>query len=313
VAQHAHHHIEAFIEMLAAERGAAAATLEAYGRDLNDLADYLAARGVAVEGADAKCLRGYLARLSGRGFTGSTLARRRSALRQFYRFLHAEDVRADDPTVDLVAPRRTRALPRILGEADVEALLDAARDRPGAEGVRLRAIVEVLYATGLRVSELVGLSRTAIDPTAAFLAVTGKGGRERIVPMGEFARQALGDYLEVRAEFLAGGLESKWLFPGARVGGHLTRQRLGQLLKVLAGAAGLDAARVSPHILRHAFATHLLAHGADLRAVQAMLGHADISTTQIYTHVLDERLKRLVHDHHPLATRPAPGAAPTER
>ena len=292
--------------MLAAERGAAAATLAAYGRDLNDLAGYLAARGLGVEAAETKHLRGYLARLGGRGFTGSTLARRRSTLRQFYRFLQAEGVRADDPTVDLVAPRRARALPRVLGESDIEALLAAARDRPGAAGARLRAIIETLYATGLRVSELVGLPRTAIDTGSAFLTVTGKGGRERMVPMGEFARHALGDYLEVRAAFLAGGRESKWLFPGARAGGHLTRQRLGQLLKALAVAADLDPARVSPHVLRHAFATHLLAHGADLRAVQAMLGHADISTTQIYTHVLDERLKRLVQDHHPLATPPAP-------
>ena len=304
------HHIEAFLELMAAERGAAAATLDAYARDLRDLADYLTARRIGADQATHRHLRDYLARLGARGLARSTTARRRSTLRQFYGFLQAEDVRSDDPTADLSAVRRERSLPKILSEDDVNTLIDAARSAPGPHGVRLRAIVEILYATGLRVSELVALPLTAIGPKAPFLTVVGKGGRERIVPLGEYAHRALREYLDVRAQFVADGRDSKWLFSSRAAGGHLTRQRLAQLLKTLARDADIDPRRLSPHVLRHAFATHLLAHGADLRAVQQMLGHADISTTQIYTHVLDERLKRLVHEHHPLAD---PSAAARDR
>lgn len=294
--------------MMIAERGASANTVEAYRRDLADFAGFLARRGRALEAADAVALRAYFASLARAGMAPRTAARRLSALRQFHRFLYGEAVRPDDPTAALDGPRQGRPLPKCLSEAEVEALLAAAHARPGAEGVRLLALLELLYATGLRVSELVGLPLAAITRDRRLLSVRGKGGKERLVPLSGPARAALEAYLPARAAALARGQrrgkgDARWLFPSHGRQRHLTRHRFGQLLKELAIAAGLGPAKVSPHVLRHAFATHLLAHGADLRSLQRLLGHADISTTQIYTHVLEDRLRALVHERHPLAKR----------
>ncbi len=317
------HHVESFLEMLVAERGAAANTREAYGRDLTDFAGFLARRGRAVHQAGAADLRAYLGQLNDAGMAPRTAARRLSTLRQFHRFLFGEGLRADDPTAGLDSPRQGRTLPKVLSEAEVEGLLEAARARPGAAGTRLVALLELLYATGLRVSELVELPAAAAARDPRVLIVKGKGGKERMVPLSDPARDALKAHRTAATEKAKRDVDSetqaaaraiqasrarKWLFPSRGAAGHLTRQRVAQLLKELAVAAGIDPAKVSPHVLRHAFASHLLDHGADLRAVQKMLGHADISTTQIYTHVLDARLKALVRDHHPLSD-----AAPRRR
>jgi integrase/recombinase XerD len=296
-------HLEAFLEMLAAERGAARLTIAAYRGDLRDLTRFLATRGEALESADEPALHAYLAAPITAELAPRSLARRISAIRQFYRFLIVDGVRLDDPTVGLDTPRLGRPLPKLLSESEIEALLAAARDWAGDEGVRVRCLVELLYATGLRVSELVTLPHAAARRDPRFLMVRGKGGRERIVPLGDPARQALAAYLDCREHFLGDERPARWLFPSRGDAGHLTRQRCGQLLKELALKAGLDPARLSPHVLRHAFASHLLDHGADLRSVQQMLGHADIATTQIYTHVLSGRLRRLVQTGHPLARR----------
>jgi len=302
---------EAFLEMMAAERGAAGNTLEAYRRDLADAASFLKRRRRALPEASTDDLRAFLKALSGQGMTARTSARRLSALRQFFRFLLAEQRRLDDPTAALDSPRLGRKLPRPLGEKQVTALIDAAHRRGGPEGARLACLLELLYATGMRVSELVALPLAAAARLLPALLVRGKGGKERLVPLGEPARQALRAYAAQRDSFLAKPVKgrapkpSPYLFPSRGAAGHLTRHRLGQLLKELALEAGLDPDAVSPHVLRHAFATHLLDHGADLRSVQKMLGHADIATTQIYTHVVTERLVRTVADHHPLAKRSA--------
>ena len=288
--------------MLVAERGAARLTIDAYRRDLDDYEDFLLRRGATPLGADADAVRAYLGHLTGR-FAASTCARRLSCLRQFHKFLFADEVRGDDPTATIDSPRRQAPLPKVLSEAEVDQLLGAARLRDGAGGSRCLALVELLYATGLRVSELVGLPLATVGGDPRFLMVRGKGDKERLVPMGEAAKHAVEAYLAVRGEFLGEGEVSPWLFPSRGAEGHLTRRRFGQMLKDLAIEAGIEPRRVSPHVLRHAFASHLLAHGADLRAVQQMLGHADIATTQIYTHVLEERLKALVRDHHPLGRR----------
>jgi integrase/recombinase XerD len=293
--------LEAFLEMLAAERGAAPPTLAAYRSDLGDLAAFLAGRGGALEDADAPALHAYLAALTTRRLAPPTVARRLSAMRQFFRFLMTDGTRVDDPSAGLEAPRRGRPLPKILGEAEVARLIAAAAAWPGAEGMRLRCLVEVLYASGLRVSELVGLPLAAAQRDPRFLLVRGKGGKERVVPLSAPARHALAVWLDCRV--LPQTKPSRWLFPSRGAAGHLTRQRCGQLLKELALAAGLDPALLSPHVLRHAFASHLLDHGADLRSVQQLLGHANIATTEIYTHVQSERLRRLVESAHPLARR----------
>ena len=292
--------VDLFEEMLRAERGAADNTVAAYRRDLAHLAAFLVKRGAVLDSAGAADLHGYLAALDRAGMAPRTAARRLSAMRQFYRFLHAEGRRNDDPTATLDSPKRGRPLPKLLSEAQVDDLLKAAGARPGADGVRLAALMQLLYATGMRVSELVGLPLAAAVRDPRLILVRGKGGKERLVPLNEAAREAVQAWVEVRAgnPRLAA---SPFLFPSRSGAGHLTRHRFGQLLKELAAAAGIDPARVSPHVLRHAFATHLLNRGADLRSVQQMLGHADISTTQIYTHVLDERLRQLVESHHPLA------------
>ena len=296
-------HLEAFLEMLAAERGAAALTLAAYHNDLSDLAGFLATRGVALEAADSAGLHSYVAGPTTARLAPRTLARRISAMRQFYKFLLIEGLRQDDPTAELDTPRLGRPLPKVLSETEVKALIDAAGIWSGDEGIRLRCIFELLYATGLRISELVTLPLAAARRDPRFLLVSGKGGKERIVPLSEPGRLALRAYLECRDGFLPDSRPSRWLFPSRGRAGHLTRQRCGQLLKELAIAAGLNPVRLSPHVLRHAFASHLLDHGADLRTVQQMLGHADIVTTEIYTHVLTDRLRTLVETAHPLARR----------
>jgi integrase/recombinase XerD len=300
-------HLENFLDMMAAERGAAANTLESYRRDLEDFSDFLTGRRRAVEDAGPEQVRAYLKSMSDLGLAPSTSARRLTTLRQFYRFLYEERVRGDDPTATIDSPRQRRALPKYLSEDEVERLLDTAQAMTGAQGRRMQALMEILYATGLRVSELVSLPRTAISPDGDVIIVRGKGGKERMVPMGEPAARAVSEYLEMRGAFLGrkgkkGDVaDSPYLFPSRGKEGYLTRVRFSQMLKELAIAAGLEPKRVSPHVLRHSFASHLLAHGADLRVLQQLLGHADISTTQIYTHVLEERLRQLVENAHPLA------------
>ncbi len=293
--------LDAFLDMLTAERGAARNTIDAYRRDLEHLSAFLAGRGQELATATQEDLKAYLASLTQQGFTPRTAARRLSCLRQFYRHLFAEGRRADDPTSRLTSPRQGRPLPKVLSEDEVKALIAAAGRARGPKGLRLQALIELLYATGLRVSELVALPEAAVARDPAVLVVQGKGDKERLVPLSEPARRAIAAYREARPTFLPRGRESRWLFPSRGAAGHLTRQQVGLLLKELALAAGLDPKRLSPHVLRHAFASHLLEGGADLRVVQTMLGHADISTTQIYTHVAKQRLKTLVQTHHPLA------------
>jgi integrase/recombinase XerD len=306
--------IELFLDMLAAERGAGANTLGAYRRDLEDLSAHLAASGGTLAAADTDALRGYLVDLAARGLKPASVARRLSATRQLYRFLYAEGHRRDDPAAVLEGPKRGRALPKILTIADVDRLLACARaplsdtERTPLErlrAARLWCLLEVLYATGLRVSELVGLPASAARRDARVLMVRGKGDKERMVPLNAAAKDATAEYLALRAaterDTATSTTNTKWLFPSFGESGHLTRQHFARELKALATAAGLRAEQVSPHVLRHAFASHLLHNGADLRIVQTLLGHADISTTQIYTHVLEERLKSLVRDLHPLA------------
>ena len=285
---------------MAAERGAARLTLAAYRHDLSDAAAFL---GSAVEAANTEDLRRYLTKIARAGLAPRSAARRLSALRQFYRFLVVDGRRSDDPSAALDSPRLGRPLPKLLSEAEADGLLAAARVRGGIEGARLTCLLELLYGAGLRVSELVSLPLAAVRGERRFLVLRGKGDKERLVPLGEPARAALADYLAVRGAFESGGRSARFLFPSRSGAGHLTRRRCAQLLKELALEAGLDPARLSPHVLRHAFATHLLERGADLRSVQEMLGHADIATTQIYTHVAGERLQRLVNEHHPLARR----------
>ena len=288
-------HIEAFLEMLAAERGAARNTLLAYQADLDDFAAFAAARGQPPAACDAALLQAYMAGLARVGLAARTAARRLSALRQFHRFLLREGVRADDPTSLLDAPKLPRVLPKYLSEQEVDALLAAAGRMSGRRGAVACAALEILYATGLRVSELLALPRNALAGDASVLLIRGKGGKERVVPLSDAAKAA--------AAVLVATLDksNRFLFPGRDPRRTLTRQAFFLLLKQVALEAGLDPARISPHVLRHSFASHLLAHGADLRSLQLLLGHADIATTQIYTHVLAERLQRLVEAHHPLA------------
>ncbi|OIQ97165.1 tyrosine recombinase XerD [mine drainage metagenome] len=284
--------------MMAAERAAAINTLEAYRRDLEDFADFLASQGLELHEADSQALRDYLTDLKDRGMAARTAARHLSTLRQFHKFLFLEGVRPDDPSAVLDSPRLGAPLPKYLSEDEVERLLAAAHARPGAEGLRDAALLELLYASGLRVSELVGLPLAAAGRDSPSLMVRGKGSKERLVPLGQPARDALAAWRAVRRP-----KSSPYLFPGRGGSGHFTRSGFFRLLTELALAAGIDRRRVSPHVLRHSFASHMLAHGADLRSLQQMLGHADIATTQIYTHVLDDRLKGLVNSHHPLALK----------
>jgi integrase/recombinase XerD len=304
-----------FLDMLAAERGAGKNTLDAYRRDLADLGAHLKARGRDLMNATTDDLRGYLSSLADSGFKPASVARRLSATRQLFRFLYAEGKRSDDPAAVLEGPKRGRSLPKVLSIADVDRLLETARvqmndenasDAQRLRGARMLCLLETAYATGLRVSELVSLPASAARKQQAMLVIKGKGGKERLVPLNGAARTAMAGYLK-RAGKETGKeskkTESKWLFPSFGTQGHLTRQHFARELKTLAAGCGIDADAVSPHVLRHAFASHLLHNGADLRVVQTLLGHADISTTQIYTHVLEDRLKSLVRDLHPLADR----------
>ena len=303
-----------FLDMLAAEQGAGANTLDAYRRDLTDFSDYLARSGASFTGADTEALRGYLADLDTRGFKSTTVARRLSAMRHLYRFLLNERIRSDDPAAILSGPKRGRGLPKVLSIADVDRMLTRAKELTQIDAspaqrlraLRLYCLLEVLYATGLRVSELVSLPLSASRRDARMIVVRGKGDKERLVPLNDASRQAMADYLaamEVMQPDKKKAAPSKWLFPSFGESGHLTRQHFARDLKELASASGLAPRLVSPHVLRHAFASHLLHNGADLRIVQTLLGHTDISTTQIYTHVVEERLKSLVRDLHPLAEK----------
>jgi integrase/recombinase XerD len=297
-----------FLDMMAAERGAARNTLAAYARDLADYAAFLARSGRGLKSAGPDDIRAYLAVLEIHGMARSTAARKLSAIRQFHRFLLGDGLASDNPSTAIDSPRQSRPLPKMISEVEVAKLLAAARDGvrrvPKAKrlkALRLQALMELLYASGLRVSELVGLTIQAVEAEREFILVKGKGGRERLVPVSDSARRAVADYVKVLRRESEGSV--KWLFPSSGASGHLTRQHFALELKRLAGLAGVGADRISPHVLRHGFASHLLAGGADLRAVQQMLGHADISTTQIYTHVQPERLKAVVERHHPLAKK----------
>ncbi len=293
--------IEAFLEMMAVERDASPHTLAAYGRDLADAEAALSSDGGLMQ-APAEAVEAWFADLSRRGLSAATAARRRSSVRQFYRFALAEGWRADDPSRRLDAPRQGRPLPKSLSRDEIDRLLTAAAARDAAAGLRLVALVEMAYASGLRVSELLGLKVEAVRRDPAYLIVRGKGGKERLAPLNPAARTALKAWLTARDALRKPETpDSPWLFPSSGRSGHLTPRRFAQLLDEAAVAAGLDPARVSPHVLRHAFATHLLEGGADLRVVQTLLGHADIATTQIYTHVATDRLAQVVHQNHPLA------------
>ena len=291
-------HVESFLEMLAAERNAARNTVQAYRRDLDGFASFAATRREGASAGSAETLAAFMAAQATAGFSARTAARRLSCLRQFHRFLLQEDIRQDDPTATLDTPRLPQSLPKYLSEADVDALLAAAAARAGHAGLLATAGLEILYSTGLRVSELLSLGRSDLADGAELLMVRGKGGKERLVPLAPAATRAA-------AALAAATPEGRHLFPGRDPRHPLTRQAFWMSVKQTALEAGLDPARVSPHVLRHSFASHMLARGADLRSLQVLLGHADIATTQIYTHVLAERLQRLVEAHHPLALRHA--------
>ena len=301
--------IELFLDMLASERCAARNTIDAYRRDLSSYFGWLSAKGCSPLSADTETIRAYLAALADQGLAASSAARQLSALRQFHRFLFSERRRADDPAAILEGPRRGRPLPKVLSVAEVDRLLEVSRqgleDASRPIGERLRAartfcLLEILYATGLRVSELVALPKSAARTREAFISVRGKGGRERLVPLTPKAREAMAAYRSLLQEARPAAARLAWLFPADSESGHMTRQAFARDLKTAAAAAGIPVRRVSPHVLRHAFASHLLQNGADLRVVQELLGHTDISTTQIYTHVLDERMAAMVRDLHPL-------------
>ncbi|WP_298161654.1 site-specific tyrosine recombinase XerD [Brevundimonas sp.] len=292
--------VEAFLEMMAVERDASPHTLSAYARDLADAEASLGAAGLM--GADETAIEAWFAGLSTRGLSAATAARRRSSLRQFYRFALGEGWRRDDPSRRLDAPKQGRSLPRTLDRDEVVRLLTGAAARDGASGVRMIALVELAYASGLRVSELLALRVEAVRRDPAWLIVRGKGGKERLAPLNASAREAVKAWLILRdAARPEKAADSPWLFPSGTTASHLTPRRFAQMLDQAAVDAGIDPARVSPHVLRHAFATHLLEGGADLRVVQTLLGHADIATTQIYTHVATDRLTQVVNRHHPLA------------
>jgi integrase/recombinase XerD len=308
--------INLFLDMLAAEQGAGENTLQAYRRDLTDLSDYLGRAGQSFADVGTDTLRDYLGDLDTRGFKSSSIARRLSAMRHLFRFLLNERTRSEDPAAILSGPKRGRGLPKVLSIADVDRMLTRAKDltqTPDASpsqrlrAMRLYCLLEVLYATGLRVSELVALPRSAARNNAGMIVVRGKGSKERLVPLNDASRAAMSEYLatmeaQTRAK-TNNAASSKWLFPSFGESGYLTRQHFARDLKELAAASGIAPRLVSPHVLRHAFASHLLHNGADLRIVQTLLGHTDISTTQIYTHVVEERLKSLVRDLHPLAEK----------
>ena len=293
---------EAFLEMMSVDRAAARNTLTAYARDLADAAAFLDGRARDLASASAEDLEAYFTALSARGLSAATASRRRAAVRQFYRFVLGEGWRADDPSSRIEAPRRGRILPKVISREEIDHLIAASAARDGTQGVRLVCIVELAYASGLRISELTSLTLAALAQDPAYLIVKGKGGKERLVPLNGAARGAVKAYLEVRQGFLPKGDKANpWLFPSRGKTGRLTPRRFAQLLNEAARDASIDPVRVSPHVLRHAFATHLLEGGADLRVVQTLLGHADIGTTQIYTHVASDRLREVIQTRHPLA------------
>jgi len=295
---------EAFLEMMAVERAAARNTLTAYARDLADASGFLAGRGRDLASASAEDIEAYFRALGARDLSPATAARRRASLRQFYRFVLGEGWRADDPARRVEAPRKGRPLPKVLSREEMDRLIAAAAARDGAQGLRLACMVELAYASGLRISELTGLPLAALARDPAYLIVKGKGGKERLAPLNAAARTAVKAYIEVRPRFLGKGDKANpWLFASRGKTGRITPRRFAQLLDEAAAAAGVDPARVSPHVLRHAFATHLLEGGADLRVVQKLLGHADIATTQIYTHVASDRLREVVATKHPLSKK----------
>lgn len=296
--------VDAFLEMMAVERAAARNTLTAYGKDLVDAAAFLKARGRDLSNASAEDIEAWFAGLGAAGLAPATAARRRSSIRQFYRFVLGEGWRTDDPSRRVEAPRQGRPLPKVLSRDEVERLIAAAAAKDGGQGLRLATLVELTYASGMRVSEVMGLPLTALARDPAYLIVKGKGGKERLAPLNDAARTAVKAWLAVRKDFLPkGDAANPWLFPSRGKAGRLTPRRFSQLLEEAAIAAGIDPAKVSPHVLRHAFATHLLEGGADLRVVQTLLGHADIATTQIYTHVAGDRLAEVVRSKHPLSRK----------
>ncbi len=301
--------LESFLDMMGAERGASINTIAAYRRDLLDFAGHRAAKGGSAKDASRDDIKAYLARMSKSGIAGSTQARRLSALRQFFGFLYSEGIRKDDPTDAIDAPRRERPLPKVLSRDDLDTLIGAARTQSekSAEGLRLLCVIEMLYASGLRVSELATLPLSAARNRDGFLLVKGKGGKERLAPLNDHARDAIAGYMTAREDFLPAGVRrghaERFLFPSRSAEGHLTRRRLHQMLKELALKANIDPDKLSPHVLRHAFATHLVEGGADLRSVQTLLGHSDIATTEIYTHVAKDRLTQVVESAHPLSRR----------
>ena len=295
--------VEQFLEMLIAERGASSNTCTSYLNDITNFDKFLSGAETTLEDATTDDIRRYLRHRSEVGANNPTISRNLSVLRQFFKFLQSENVRLDNPALNVDGPKVSRTLPKVISEDAVEALLKAAHKLQTAEGIRLTCLLEIAYASGLRVTELVSLPTDALNLTSETLLISGKGGKERLVPLTFSAMNAIVAYERVRIDFLKGNNTSKFLFPSRSKQGYLTRRRLGQLLKELAIQAGLDPTIISPHILRHAFASHLLNRGADLRSLQKMLGHSDISTTQIYTHVQKERLHAVVSSFHPMSKK----------
>ena len=295
--------VEQFIEMLIAERGASANTSAAYFNDITNFEAFQNNAGQNLAGATTDHVRSYLRHRTEIGANSRTISRNLSVLRQFFKFLQSENIRSDNPALNVDGPKAARSLPKLISENDVEALLDKAQGSQTAEGIRLNCLLEIAYATGLRVTELVSLPNESFRYESETLMIYGKGGKERLVPLTPSAIKAIVAYEEIRGHFLKEHETSKFFFPSRSKQGHLTRRRLGQLLKELARKAGLDPAIISPHVLRHAFASHLLNRGADLRSLQIMLGHSDISTTQIYTHVQKDRLHNVISSHHPMAKK----------
>jgi integrase/recombinase XerD len=307
-------HIEMFLEMMMAERGAAKNTIEAYSRDLNEFHSFMARREVALVAATTEDIRAFFKNISSLGLTSSTVSRKLSSVRQFYKFLCTDEFIEENPTFVIEGPKQQKPLPKYLTEEEISNLFNAAYEDKSAEGVRLTALLELLYASGMRVSEIANLKSLTVPELVKlkttnfnkhsskgnFLIIKGKGNKERLVPLHKSAIEALEKYLQMREKFF-GGKDSQWLFPSTSAEGHLTRQRFNQLLKELARRATIDESRVSPHVFRHSFASHLLNNGADLRTLQELLGHSDISTTQIYTHLLNNKIKKLVMEKHPLA------------
>ncbi len=293
--------ISAFTETITAERGAASNTIAAYTRDLEDFGEFLDSKRKTFENAMLAELRAYLSSLVKRGLSAKTQARRISALREFYKYLYTEKIRSDNPTDALDSPRTGRSLPKYLSEDEINRLFKAVEELKSPKKDRMKVLLEILYASGLRVSELISLPAATANVKENFLIIRGKGSKDRMVPLTDAAKQALKDWIPVRERTLPKGRESRWLFPSKGKTGHLTREGFFEELKSLAIIAGIAAERVSPHVIRHSFASHLIAHNADLRTVQQMLGHSNIATTQIYTHILDNRLKKTVEKNHPLA------------